>query len=199
MTADWWIQWERGFSFVFPRVQFSGCQGRLDPRKKPHLTSSMVRFSGCLALPSLCFTHDILGSEIMSDGPVFRVLGGFLNSAPDFIFSCHKFLNINHCGRNDFMRSSLLFMPWIWRDQVMKRRGGNRFLLKNLRVRCGSQAQVVYLRAFLSAFFPFLFLLNTGKMFPLCFCMWPLISQSNGDNLFIRITYHHLEKMDVPY
>lgn len=123
----------------------------------------------------------------------------FLNSAPYFIFSCHQFLNINHCGRNGFMRSSLLFMPRIWRDQVMKRRGENRFLLKNLRVRCGSQAQGVYLRVFLSAFFPFLFLLNPGKMFPLCFCMWPLISQSNGDNLFIRITYHHLEKMDIMY
>lgn len=123
----------------------------------------------------------------------------FFNSAPYFIFSCHQFLNINHCGRNGFMRSSLLFMPRIWRDQVMKRRGENRFLLKNLRVRCGSQAQGVYLRVFLSAFFPFLFLLNPGKMFPLCFCMWPLISQSNGDNLFIRITYHHLEKMDIMY
>lgn len=132
----------------------------------------MVRLSGCLALPHPCFTHDISGSEIMSDGPVFHVLGFFfLTSAPYFIFSCHKFLNINHCSQNGFMRSSLLFMPWIWRGQVMKRRGKNRFLLKNLRVRCGSQAQVVYLRASLSAFFPFLFLLNPGKMFPLCFCM----------------------------
>lgn len=166
MTAGSWMQWWERFRFVFLGVQFSGWQGRLDPQTKPHLTSSMVRLSGCLALPSLYFTRDFLGSEIMSDGPVFRVFGGLLSSAPYFIFfPCHKFLSINHCGRNGFMRSSLLFMPWIWGDQVMKRRGKNCFLLKNLRVRCGSQTQVVYLRAFLSAFLHFLFLLNTGKCF----------------------------------
>lgn len=120
----------RGGSALFFWVQFSGCQGRLDPRTKSHLTSSVVRLSGCLALPRLCFTHDILGSEIMSDGPLFHVLGFFLNSAPYYIFSCHKFLNVNHYGRNSFMRSSLLFMPRIWRDQVMKRRGKTAFYSK---------------------------------------------------------------------
>lgn len=42
-----------------------------------------------------------LGSEIMSDDPIFHMFGGgLLSSFLGFIFSCHKLLNINHCDRN---------------------------------------------------------------------------------------------------
>lgn len=35
----------------------------------------MVRLSGCLALPGLCLSYDLLGSEIMADDPISCVLG----------------------------------------------------------------------------------------------------------------------------
>lgn len=174
MTAGSWMQWWERFRFVFLRVQFSGCQGRLDPQIKAHLTSSVVRLSGCLALSSLYFTHDFLGSEIMSDGPVFRVFGGLLSSAPYFIFSCHEFLSIKHCGRNGFMRSSLLFLPWIWGHQVMKRRGKIAFYSKIFELGVGHKHRWCIWGLFL--------LLSS-----ILFFSW---TQENVSSMFLHVTFN---------
>lgn len=107
--------------------------------------------------------------------PCFPCIWGFIKLCSIlYFFSCHEFLSIKHCGRNGFMRSSLLFLPWIWGDQVMKRRGKIAFYSKIFELGVGHKHKWCIWGLFL--------LLSS-----IFFFSW---TQENVSSMFLHVTFN---------